>query len=667
MSTTTGAFLDIRKHGFVRVAAIVPEVTLSNPLQNAQNHLRYLRQAYEQGAMYAVCPELGLTGYSNGDLFFSHVLIEAALKALRFLLAESRSMDMVISVGMPLIVDEQLYNCAVTFCKGQILGITPKAYPPEYREFYEARHFARASNARSTTVEILGQLVPFGTDILIRCTQYPNLVIFTEICEDLWVPIPPSSHAALAGATVLANLSASNITIGKDEYRRQLVVASSGRNLAVQIYCATGFGESTADLAWDGAVCIASGGKLLKTNQRFLIGGSCTVTDVDLHQLMLNRRQSSFRQNGTDHARIFRTVEYHAPLGILNKSIFEKFIYPIEAFPFVPNNPADRDERCQETFNIQTSSLARRLKVFPTDRQKLILGLSGGQDSTHALLVAAYTMDLLGLPRTNIIALTMPGFGTTERTKGNAQKLAEALGVTFREISIVELTNVLLKSIGHDMSVRNSTYENSQAWARKFVELALAGDEGAMDLGTGDLSELALGWTTMFGDHASHYNPNPGVPKTLISHLMRWTAEHVFAKETAVQKVLLDILATPISPELQPAGADGQIVQKTEDINGPYELHDFFLYHFVRFGRSPLTIARLAMQAFQDRYTLAEIKKWLGVFLRKFFANQFKRDCLPNGPKVGLTSLSPRGDWRMPPEADSTIWLDDLAKIPDEL
>ncbi len=661
-------FPDIRRHGFARVAAVVPEVSLTHPMQNAKNHLTYLEDAYNQGAMYAVCPELGLTGYSSGDLFFSETLTDAVLDALDWLVQKTDGWDMLISVGVPLVVDAQLYNCAVTFCNGEILGVTPKAYPPEYREFYEARHFARASNARSTTIALLNQSdVPFGTDIIIRSRTNPNFAVFTEICEDLWVPIPPSTHAALAGATILGNLSASNITIGKGEYRRQLVLDSSGRNLAVQIYCAAGFGESTADLAWDGEALIAQGGKLLATNTRFALHGSCIVTDVDLHALMHDRRQSSFRQNASDDGKPFRIVYCDADLGAGADNALLEFRYPLEQHPFVPEDPGTRDERCQETFNIQTSALAMRISSLPPNYRKLVLGLSGGQDSTHALLVAVYTMDLLKLPRTNVIAVTMPGFGTTPRTKGNAQALAEALGVTFKDISIVPLATALLESVGHDLTDHNVTYENSQAWSRKMVELALAGKLGAIDQGTGDLSELALGWCTMFGDHASHYNPNAGVPKTLISHLIRWSAEYVFAEEAEVKKVLLDILDTPISPELQPAGADGQIVQKTESIVGPYALHDFFLFYFVRHGRSPFTIARLAAQAFDGQYTLVEIKKWLKVFIQKFFGNQFKRNCVPDGPKVGLTSLSPRGDWRMPPEADAGPWLAELDEVPDRL
>ncbi|MEK7570377.1 MAG: NAD(+) synthase [Patescibacteria group bacterium] len=658
-------FPDIRNHGFARVAAVIPEVSLAHPMQNAEKHLKYLQDARDQGTMYAVCPELGLTGYTSGDLFFSETLASGARDALQYLVEKTDGWNMLISVGMPLMVDAQLYNCAVTFCNGRILGVTPKSYLPSYREFYEARYFAHASNARKNVVQLLGQHVPFGTDIIMRSSAHPNFSVFTEICEDLWVPIPPSAHAALAGATVLANLSASNITIGKGEYRRQLVLGSSGRNLAVQIYCAAGFGESTADLAWDGEALIAQGGKLLATNTRFALHGSCTVTDVDLYALMYDRQQSSFCQNASDATKVFRTVTFDDCLGQdLNSGTLREFRYPLESKPFVPSDPAIRNERCQETFNIQTSALARRIVSLPEAYRKLVLGLSGGQDSTHALLVAVYTMDLLKLPRTNVIAVTMPGFGTTSRTKGNAEALAKALGVTFKDISIVPLATALLESIGHDLSDHNVTYENAQAWARKMTELALAGKLGAIDQGTGDLSELALGWTTMFGDHASHYNPNAGVPKTLISHLIRWSAEHVFAQDAEVNKVLLDILDTPISPELQPADADGKIAQKTESIIGPYELHDFFLYYFVRHGRSPFSIARLAMQAFDGQYTLEEIKQWLEVFLRKFFGNQFKRNCVPDGPKVGLTALSPRGDWRMPPEASVQPWLDELHRVP---
>ncbi|TSC82135.1 MAG: NAD+ synthase (glutamine-hydrolysing) [Parcubacteria group bacterium Gr01-1014_20] len=575
-------------------------------------------------------------------------------------------------------VDDMLFNVAVTFHAGEILAVAPKSYPPEYREFYELRHFARASEAKSKTINLLGQEVPFGNDILIRSLEHPSFVLHTEICEDIWVPIPPSAHAALAGATVLANLSASNITIGKSEYRETLVVGSSGKNLAVQMYSAAGYGESSTDLAWDGDGLIAERGALLVRTERFKRESQSIVTDVDLGNLIQERsRQSSFRENGKDEGREFRTVdlcvesvEFEKP-RLKGKNPFSTpnlFLErKIEKHPFVPTDPAKRDIRCYETFMIQATALARRLEQLPPSMRKVILGVSGGQDSTHALDVAVFATDLLGLPRVSVIGITMPGLGTTDRTKNNAIRLMQALGVTILEIPITPVALEIFRSIGHDPTVENLTFENVQAWARKFTELSVACERSGIVLGAGDLSELMLGWTTMFGDHASHYGINAGVPKTLISYLIKWTSDVIYKDQPEVQRVLEDILSTPISPELLSAD-QGQIAQKTEGIIGPYELHDFFGYYFVRFGMSPAKIARMAHHAFGTQYSIAEIKKWLNLFITRFFRSQNKRSCLPDGPKVGLTCVSPRGDWRMPSDADPQIWLDSLeSEVPSEL
>ncbi len=663
-------FLDIRSHGFARVAVVIPPVALANPAANASQHITLLEEAHRRGAQYALCPELGLTGYSCGDLFHSQALLESATDALWTLLKASRMWNTMVSVGLPLVVDGVVYNCAVTVQQGSILAVVPKSYPPEYREFYELRHFGRAAEARSTTITLLGQDVPFGTDILIRSASMPNFVLHTEICEDLWVPIPPSTEAALAGATVLANLSASNITIGKAEYREQLVVQSSGRNLAAQLYSAAGFGESTTDHAWDGDALIAERGTLLMRNERFSLTGSCIVADIDLDALIQERmRQSSFRQNGADHRHTFRTVT--APRGRVSgrrrsiPDVYTTFERSIFSHPFVPSDPEKRDERCRETFLIQATSLARRLLSLREDRRRLIIGVSGGQDSTHTLMVAVHAIDLLGLPRTNIVALTMPGFGTSDRTHDNALRLMEALGVTRREVPIAPVAQALFQAAGHDPAIEDSVFENVQAWSRKMIEFSTSCQEGGIDLGTGDLSELMLGWCTMFGDHASHYGVNAGVPKTLVSYLIRWTAETLFREEEKVRTTLLDILDTPISPELL-STKDGAIVQKTEEKVGPYELHDFFGYYFVRFGMRPSKIVRMAYHAFAGKYTIAEIKRWLREFLTRFFGNQFKRSCLPDGPKVGFTCVSPRGDWRMPSDAKATAWIADLESVPEK-
>ena len=689
MELSPEQFLDVRSHGFVRLAIAVPRVRVGDPAANVAHHLEQIEAAGGKGASYVLFPELSLTGYTCADLFYSQALLDGALKALEELLDQTKETGLAFSFGMPLRIDHAVFNVAVTCSRGDILSVAPKTYLPQYREFYETRYFARAAEAQTDSVSLCGREAPFGPDVLLR-TDDPRVVIYPTICEDDWVPVPPSSRAALAGASILANLSASNIVIGKAQYREDLVLASSGRNEAVHMYAAAGFGESTMDVVWDGHGFITERGYMLAKTERFQLDGACIVADVDVEALTLERGvQGSFRQNAMDYKSSWRSVslpgfrsgqageegskdagrageEGSKDAGRTPNEAHRTFERDIPSHPFVPQNPADRSQRCREVFMIQSTGLATKLRSLPEDARRVVVAVSGGQDSTHALNVAVHTMDLLGLPRSRIVALTMPGLGTTERTYSNACTLIRAVGATFREIDIKPAVRQFFEDIEHSEDKKDLVYENTQAWTRKLEELATAAQVKGIVLGTGDLSELALGWCTMFGDHASHYGVNAGIPKTLISYLIRWTADEVFEKETAVRDVLLDILDTPISPELLPP-REREIAQKTEENIGPYELHDFFIYYFMRFGFSPSRIARMALHAFEGKYELREIKTWLRVFIVRFFQNQFKRNCLPEGPKVGMTCISPRGDWRMPSDASPAVWLSDLDRIPDEL
>ena len=662
-------FLDVRAHGFARVAVCVPQVRVADPSFNADAHLTLLERVLGQGAHYALCPELGLSGYTCGDLFFQDTLLRATLDGLARVAERTARWNLLISVGLPLVVDDLLFNCAVTLYRGRPVAVTPKAYPPNYREFYELRWFHPATDARSTEVTLLGHRVPFGTDVLVRAGHLPDFVLHTDICEDLWTPVPPSTIGALSGATVLANLSASNVTVGKWEYRQDLVRSSSAKNLAVQLYSAAGFGESTADLAWDGHGLVAEHGEIVGETERFALTGDSVTVDVDLRAILEDRlRQSSWGQNAAHFGRALRIVDVGQDEDAREVHLYHRFLRRIEPHPFVPADPAKRDIRCRETFLITATSLARRIETLPEDARRVILGVSGGQDSAQALLVAAHAMDLLGLPRSRIIGVTLPGFGTSKRTYANACALVRALGATLREVDIKSIASEVFASIGHDPKVEDVTFENVQAWTRKFLLFSLASHERGIDLGTGDLTELALGFATYGGDHMSHYGVNAGVPKTLVSELIRWAAETIFKDEPEVAAVLRGILQTPISPELLRLGRSGEIAQKAEEIVGPYELHDFFLYYFLRFGFGPRRIARMALHAFEGRYPLATIRRWLAVFLERFFANQFKRDCLPDAPKVGSGgSLSPRGDWRMPSDASAAAWRAEVEAIPEEV
>lgn len=668
LGSSDHAFLDVRTHGFARVAVCVPPVRVAEPAFNAAAHLEQLEAVHRAGAHYALCPELGLSAYTCGDLFFQDALLEGVRAALAQVAQASADWNLVITVGAPLAVDGLLFNCAVTLYRGRALAVAPKSYPPNYREFYELRWFRPAAEARARALALLGGDVPFGTDVLVQLPHLPGFVLHTDICEDLWVPVPPGTLAALAGATVLANLSASNITVAKWEYRQELVRASSARNLAVQLYSAAGFGESTSDLAWDGHGMVAERGRLIGETHRFMLGGTHVLVDVDLQALLQDRmRQTSFGANARDRAQPVRVVDCGPAADGRPRATWERCERQIDPHPFVPADPAERDVRCREVFLIQASALARRLHALPSEARRVIVGVSGGQDSTHALLVAAHALDLLHLERGRLVALTMPGLGTTARTRRNAERLARALGATFGEVSISGLSEAVFAAIGHPPEREDVTFENVQAWLRKLLLFATASQRGGIDLGTGDLSEIALGWCTYGGDHLSHYGVNAGVPKTLITYLIGWAADVIFTGDAAVQAVLRDILATPISPELL-RPLDGEIVQRSEEVVGPYELHDFFLYHLLRFGSGPRRVARLALHAFAGRYDLATIRRWLLVFLRRFFANQFKREALPDGPKVGSGgALSPRGDWRMPADASPALWLAEAEAVPEHV
>jgi len=690
--TTDLPFLNPYRHGFARVAVAVPRNRVADPVFNGAETVRLYREAAGQGAAVVAFPELGLSAYTCDDLFHQSTLLDGCVQALAQVVQASRTLDAVAIVGLPLKVDHRLYNCAAVVAHGQVLGVQPKTYLPNYGEFYEARQFAGADTAVSTTLTLLGQPVPFGTDLIFRARQQPLLALHVEICEDVWVPIPPSSYAALAGATVLVNLSASNITIGKAAYRHQLVSLQSARCQAAYLYSSAGIGESTTDLAWDGQALIYEAGECLAESARFLNESHVIYADVDLERLSHERmRQNSFGASAQKHKAAlagWRAIDFD--LAPPQQAAGLRRV--VERFPYVPADAATRDERCREVFNIQVQSLVQRLEAARIE--KVVIGVSGGLDSTHALLVLAQAMDRLGRPRSHILAYTMPGFATSGRTLAQAHRLMAAVGCRAQEIDIRPSCRQMLADLGHPFAngepVYDITFENVQAGERTSHLFRLANHQGAIVAGTGDLSELALGWCTYgVGDHMSHYNVNASVPKTLIKHMVHWVAEQGLidnGEQGAGTQVLRDILATEVSPELVPASAQTegkeQPGQRTEDTVGPYELQDFHLYHTVRYGYRPSKTAFLAHAAWHDRnagpwpdalagahnqYTLAEIKKHLGTFVWRFFQiSQFKRSCVPNGPKVGSGgSLSPRGDWRAPSDSEARVWMDEVQGIPD--
>ncbi len=678
-------FESIYRHGFVRVAVATPRVEIASPALNVKWTLDLCREAVSRKSILALFPELGLSAYSNEDLFQQDALLDAALGGLEALAAASRDLPLVIAVGLPLRADHRLFNCAVVVHRGRLLGAIPKSYIPNYREFYESRHFAPAGHALSSSLKLLGQDVPFGNQLLFDAANVEGLVLHFEVCEDLWVPIPPSTTAALAGATVLANLSASDITVGKADYRRLLCASQSAKCMAAYLYSAAGPGESTTDLAWDGHAMVYENGQCLAESPRFAHGGGLITADIDLDHLRQERmRRSSFSDNAAamgDGLGRFRRIAFalEVPQGRvpLNRRI--------ERFPYVPAEHSRRDERCAEVYDIQVEGLRKRLTATGID--KLVIGISGGLDSTQAALVAVRAFDQLGWPRANILGYTLPGFGTTRHTHDNAKALMKALGISAGEIDIRPSAELMLKNLGHPYSkgkdVFDVTFENVQAGERTSHLFRLANHHGALVLGTGDLSELALGFTTYgVGDHMSHYNVNASVPKTLIQHLVRWLIEtKQFDKRTLT--VLDRIVNTEISPELVPGSGDTP-EHSSQAVVGPYELQDFHLYYTSRFGYLPSKVAFLAHAAWGDvesgvwpdtlpenerrAYDLPGIKHWLGVFLKRFFqTSQFKRSAMPNGPKVGSGgSLSPRGDWRAPSDSPATVWLEELrANVPE--
>jgi len=662
-------FFDLYGHGFVRVAVATPTVRVGDPEANADGMLALMREAAKEKALVCVFPELGLSAYSCEDLFHQQALLEGVERALAGLLERTRNLPLAAFVGLPMVVDGLLYNCAALICRGRLLGVTPKTYLPNYREFYELRQFTRGDVAMRHEVTLAGQKAPFGTDLLFRHLEQPKLVLFTEICEDLWVPAPPSSFAALAGATLIANLSASNVVVGKHQYRRELASNQSARCISAYLYSAAGFGESTTDLAWDGHAMIYENGSLLAESRRFANEPQITFADLDLDRLAADRmRQGTFGQSARRHAdetTRFRSIEFSLPLprgGMLARAIGR--------FPYVPLEPATLDTRCEEVYRIQVHGLVTRMRA--TGTEKLVIGISGGLDSTQALLVCARAMDELSLPRRNILAYTMPGFATSTRTRSTAWQLMRTIGASPEEIDIRPSCLQMLKDLGHPYAKGRKkydvTFENVQAGERTSHLFRLANMHGGLVVGTGDLSELALGWCTYgVGDQMSHYAVNASVPKTLIRYLIGCVAKSgQFDRQ--VGRALERVLSTEISPELIPGSNGDKPGQLTESIIGPYALQDFHLYYTLRFGYTPAKVAFLACSAWRgkDGYSLAEIRKWLRVFLERFFAtSQFKRSAIPNGPKVGSGgSLSPRGDWRAPSDGNASAWLADLARVP---
>ncbi|HJS04645.1 MAG TPA: NAD(+) synthase [Variovorax sp.] len=678
-------------HGFARLAVAVPRNRVADPVFNTAETLRLYRETAADGAVLVAFPELGLSAYTCDDLFHQAALLDACERALLEIAAASSGIGAMAVVGLPLRVDHRLFNCAAVVADGRVLGILPKTYLPNYGEFYEGRQFNGADTALATEVVLGGQRIPFGSDLLFQSRQLPLFKLHVEICEDVWVPIPPSSYAALAGATVLVNLSASNITIGKSDYRHRLVSLQSARCLAAYLYTSAGIGESTTDLAWDGQALIYESGDMLAESERFRNSSHFVAADVDLERLSRERmRQNSFGTSVHKHREAlsgWRTVEFELPVP---SRVPHGLLRQVARFPYVPSDAATRDARCSEVFNIQVQSLVQRIEAARIG--KLVIGVSGGLDSTHALLVCAQAMDRLGKPRSDILGFTMPGFATTGRTLAQAHRLMTSIGCTAREIDIRPSCRQMLEDLGHPFAEGQPQYdiafENVQAGERTSHLFRLANFHGGIVVGTGDLSELALGWCTYgVGDHMSHYNVNASVPKTLIKHLVHWVETTKLLGDEG-SSVLRDILETEVSPELIPAdapaageGASAQPGQRTEDTIGPYELQDFHLYYTLRYGFRPSKVAFLAHAAWGDRtrgrwpddlqkerneYGLADIKRHLGTFLFRFFkTSQFKRSCVPNSPKVGSGgSLSPRGDWRAPSDSEAEVWLEDLKRVP---
>jgi NAD+ synthase (glutamine-hydrolysing) len=636
-------------YGFVRVAAAVPDVKVADCMSNAEACLELIREAEAKQVRIVCFPELNITGYTCADLFHSRLLVSNAEKALGWLLQQTAEMDIISIIGLPVHCGSSLFNAAVVINRGQIIAATAKTYLPNYNEFYEKRWFASIAEAQHKTLNLCGRTVPFERNIVFDggCASFS-----IEICEDLWTPVPPSSTEALAGAHIIFNLSASDELLGKNRYLRSLIEQQSARCIAGYVYASSGFGESSTDLYFAGNGYIAENGKMIAESKRFSFERQLIISDIDVERLSADREKNSTFMMGVGYA---GGGDYTIQEISLPKYTPDTLMRVVDAHPFVPSSDLHIKENCQEIFNIQIGGLATRLMHINCER--VVVGISGGLDSTLALLVAAKTFDKLKKPRRNIIGITMPGFGTTGRTYRNAVAMMNSLGVEIREISVKNACLQHFSDIGHDESVHDSTYENSQARERTQILMDVANQENAIVIGTGDLSELALGWCTYNGDHISMYAVNAGVPKTLVKYLVKYAADYEIDADAKL--FLYDVIDTPISPELLPADDNGNIAQKTEDLVGPYELHDFFLFHTLRNGFTPRKILFLANIAFKGVYDEAFIQKWLKVFVKRFFTQQFKRSCMPDGPKVGSVALSPRGDWRMPSDACYREWLND--------
>ncbi|MDR1787503.1 MAG: NAD(+) synthase [Treponema sp.] len=648
----------IEQYGFFRAAGASLPLRVADPAFNAEAIVDAMREAEERGARLLALPELCVTGYTCADLFHQEVLLRGALDALGTVLAQTRTLSLAAVIGLPLAIENRLFNCAAVIQKGRVLGVVPKTFLPGYGEFYEERWFSPGTALTANTITLNGQDVPIGTKLLFQSDTKKSIVFAVELCEDLWAPAPPSVDLARAGAVLLCNLSASNDLVSKHTYRRDLVRGQSGRLAAGYVYAGAGVGESTTDLVFGGAVLIAENGAILAEGARFSRTRELVIQDIDIDRLVNTRlRLSPFMEGFVREG--FRTITFEMSNISRNakhpNAALCRFVDP---HPFVPADPKERDERCEEIFAIQSAGLAGR--VERSGSGAAVLGLSGGLDSTLALLVTVKTFDLLGLPREKITALSMPGYGTTSLTRANAAALAKGFKVTFREVDIRAACERHFADLGRSGAQHDTVYENAQARLRTLLLMDTANETGGLVVGTGDLSELALGWCTYNGDHISMYAVNAGVPKTLVKYLVAWAASR--EADAASREALRSVLETPISPELLPPDAAGNITQKTEEILGPYEVHDFFLYHFFRYGAPPEKLLFLAREAFRGLpskdapYTAAQLSRWLDIFVKRFFAAQFKRSCIPDGPKVGAVSLSPRGDWRMPSDAAPAGW-----------
>ena len=630
--------------GYYRVASAVNKTTVANPAKNAEEIIKLIQEAHTKEVSVVVFPELTLTGYTASDLLLNQTLIASQNESLSNILKNINNIDTIAIIGVAVLEADRLYNCAVVIQSGEILGIVPKSYLPNKKEFYEKRQFISGRDITRTTTDLLGEEIPFGVDLLF--TDSKDMTFGVEICEDLWAVTPPSNHMANNGANLLFNLSASNELIGKAEYREELVRTQSGRCMAAYVYSSAGVGESTTDTVFGGHAIISEYGSTLVQNDRFSLESNLITADVDLERLRCLRLNESSYSDG--RRKKTRTIKV-SPTPSMSE--LKRNINPM---PFVPSRYEEKKHRCDEIVHIQAHGLIKRMSH--THINKAIIGISGGLDSTLALLSTHRAFEIMGWDATNIIAVTMPGFGTTSRTKSNAVKLCEALGVTLKTVDITDISLKEFEAIGHDKDEHSVTYENVQARARTSILMNMANKECGLVIGTGDLSEIALGWSTYNGDHMSMYALNLGIPKTLIQYVIEY-----YKSNESIADIIDDILDTPISPELLPHEED-EIVQETESIVGPYELHDFFLYHFIKYGANPTKIRFLASMAFETKYDEETITKWLKLFLRRFFTQQFKRSCMPDGPKVGTISLSPRADWKMASDADVEIWLEELNK-----